>query len=139
MPEQGVAVIITNHAGSFLLHLRDEKAPSMANEWCLVGGKVEEGESTVEAARREVLEETGLVVTDITFFASFVKNDSGNDISVFTAVTVTRDQTMVLGEGKELRFFPKADALALLVSISNKNQYLQTLEEFLKGSDTLGE
>ena len=41
---EGSAMIIENYDGRFLLHLRDEHAPLMKNEWCLVGGTIEEGE-----------------------------------------------------------------------------------------------
>jgi ADP-ribose pyrophosphatase YjhB (NUDIX family) len=38
-----------------------------SNLWGIPGGKVKWGEPSVEALRREVLEETGLAVTDIEF------------------------------------------------------------------------
>lgn len=37
--------------------------PPAAGRWSIPGGKVEAGESDAQAVRREVLEETGLVVT----------------------------------------------------------------------------
>ena len=39
------------------------------------GGKVEEGESLIEAVRRETLEETGATLTDIEWFAEYVVHD----------------------------------------------------------------
>jgi 8-oxo-dGTP diphosphatase len=45
-----------------LLVIRRAHAPS-AGRWSIPGGRIEAGESDAEALRREVLEETGLVVT----------------------------------------------------------------------------
>lgn len=56
----GVAAVIWNDAGQVLL-IRRRKAPRKG-EWSLPGGKVEFGESLVEAALREVKEETNLEV-----------------------------------------------------------------------------
>ena len=39
------------------------------------GGKVEEGESLIEAVRRETLEETGATLTNIEWFAEYVVHD----------------------------------------------------------------
>lgn len=56
----GVAAVIWNANGEVLL-IRRRKAPRRG-EWSLPGGKVEFGESLVEAVLREVKEETGLEV-----------------------------------------------------------------------------
>jgi len=56
----GVGVIVINDAGMVLLELRSD-----CSAWGLPGGRLEAGESIVEAGKREVHEETGLEV-DIT-------------------------------------------------------------------------
>jgi 8-oxo-dGTP diphosphatase len=56
----GVAAVIWNQEGEILL-IRRSKAPR-AGQWSLPGGKVEFGETLLEAAKREVREETGLEV-----------------------------------------------------------------------------
>lgn len=53
----GVGVVIRGTADAILLEKRRD-----CGWWGLPGGKIEPGESIVEAAAREVLEETGLVV-----------------------------------------------------------------------------
>jgi 8-oxo-dGTP pyrophosphatase MutT (NUDIX family) len=62
VPVRYVAVIIEDLQGRVLLLLRGPTAPLMPNRWNLPGGKIESGESTVEAAMRETLEETALRV-----------------------------------------------------------------------------
>jgi 8-oxo-dGTP diphosphatase len=56
----GVAAVIWNNHGEVLL-IRRAKAPRKG-EWSLPGGKVEFGETLLEAVRREALEETDLVI-----------------------------------------------------------------------------
>nr|WP_307710200.1 NUDIX domain-containing protein [Streptomyces sp. V1I6] len=63
----GTAVMILNSRGQYLLHLRDAHKPICdAGTWSLVGGGLEEGESLDEAIAREILEETGLVLPEVT-------------------------------------------------------------------------
>ena len=52
-----VSAVIFDQRGRLLLQQRSD-----GGQWGLPGGSVEIGESLAEAARREVLEETGLVV-----------------------------------------------------------------------------
>ena len=57
---QAVGAVVQDAQGRLLLVLRGRE-PS-AGVWSIPGGKVEPGESREAAARREVLEETGLLV-----------------------------------------------------------------------------
>jgi 8-oxo-dGTP diphosphatase len=41
-----------------------------ANTWSIPGGHLEQGESWAEAAKREVLEETGMIVDNVRFLAA---------------------------------------------------------------------
>ncbi|MCJ8500117.1 nucleotide triphosphate diphosphatase NUDT15 [Desulfatitalea alkaliphila] len=62
IPLVGVGVIVIRN-GLFLLGLR--KGTHGAGTWALPGGHLEYGESVEECARREVREETGLVVRPV--------------------------------------------------------------------------
>lgn len=62
--------VIFNNEGKVLLlqYLPDSKE---SNKWDLVGGHLEEGENWKNGLKREILEETGLEVDDITPFRVF--------------------------------------------------------------------
>jgi ADP-ribose pyrophosphatase YjhB (NUDIX family) len=54
-----VFVLVVDGAGRILAHARD------SGPWSLPGGAMELGESVEDCARREVLEETGVELTDL--------------------------------------------------------------------------
>lgn len=57
---------MVEQAGRLLLELRAD-----CGRWALIGGAVDHGESLDEALRREVAEETGLVVREFALFGTF--------------------------------------------------------------------
>lgn len=59
---RAVGTIIENTMGEILLLKRHKNDPE-GEAWGLVGGKIDDGESSIEAAVREIVEEIGLVVT----------------------------------------------------------------------------
>jgi len=56
-----IAVAVVEHAGRYVIGQRPDGAP-LAGLWEFPGGKVRTGETPAQAAARECLEETGLVV-----------------------------------------------------------------------------
>lgn len=82
----GAVVVITDELGRLLLEER--RFPKGA--WGLAGGLMELGESTEDAAKREVFEETGLVVNDLKLINvysgpdHFVKAENGDEYFVVT-------------------------------------------------------
>ncbi|MBR2672205.1 MAG: 8-oxo-dGTP diphosphatase [Oscillospiraceae bacterium] len=58
---------IDNGSSYLMLHRVKKKNDINHDKWIGVGGKLEEGESPEECARREVLEETGLTLGNLRF------------------------------------------------------------------------
>lgn len=59
-----VSIWTVNSSGSILLTLRDSRKESYPNHWENTGGAALAGETSLQAARRELEEETGIVVDE---------------------------------------------------------------------------
>jgi 8-oxo-dGTP diphosphatase len=64
------AVSVALRRGDRLLLVRRGRAPSFGL-WAFPGGRVEPGETDEEAVRRELFEETGLIVEDVAFLRAW--------------------------------------------------------------------
>ena len=114
-------VVIFNDVGELLLQHRAD-----GSGWGLIGGFMELGETAEEAARREVLEETGLTVGSLELFGVFSTGElqtfpSGDQAQIVTASYLTAEVSGTLqldDEGLELRYFP-LDALPVPLFIPN--------------------
>lgn len=94
-------LLIVTDDGKLLLHHRDDK-PGIAHPgcWAGFGGAVEEGESIEEALRREVLEETGLVVQEPRLLTEAVDVEGGGRlVSIFYITGGISPEQIDLHEG----------------------------------------
>ena len=67
----GAVVVVFNAMGKTLIVRRHAGDRWMPGKWALVGGKLEEGESSCDAVIREAKEETGLdIINPIEFYTS---------------------------------------------------------------------
>mgnify|MGYP006352969321 FL=1 len=59
----GVKILLKNKEGKYLLVRRDaKKYPEVGAKWDIVGGRIDPGTTLIENLKREVKEETGLLI-----------------------------------------------------------------------------
>lgn len=104
----GAVAVITDDLGRILLEER--RFPKGA--WGLAGGLMELGESTEDVAKREVFEETGLVINDLKLINvysgrdHFVKAKNGDEYFVVTTAyyAKTHEGTLKVNELESISF-----------------------------------
>ena len=105
----GASIIIYKGEKILLQQRKDNKC------WGYHGGKIDTGEIVEEAARRELYEETGLIVNSMTLFGVFSGPDfhhiypDGNEVDIIDIVFTSNDFDGELSaqeeEVDELRWF----------------------------------
>jgi ADP-ribose pyrophosphatase YjhB (NUDIX family) len=85
-PGAGVSILALR--GRDVLLVKRGKAP-YGGAWSFPGGSIEWGETAAEAARRELLEETGLLASSLTLgdvVDAILRDDSGNAVAHYTII-----------------------------------------------------
>ena len=123
MPRIAVCYLV-DARGHVLLQHRDEHAPRAADQWGIVGGHVEEGESFEAAVHRELLEETGIATApgDLELWqdAEFAYSDGHRShYQVYAGQVDLTDDDIVLGEGRAIVFVDPDRAFDLDLAESN--------------------
>jgi 8-oxo-dGTP pyrophosphatase MutT (NUDIX family) len=101
-------VVLVDERGWLLLQERDEGAPVNPDQWSLVGGGVEEGETFVEAAVRELEEETEVTGVDLepvdTLSYLCDECDAWHEVELFLGFTHLTDADVTCHEGRQIVF-----------------------------------
>ena len=102
--------------GSQVLLVRRGTAP-MLGEWSLPGGRIESGERALDAARRELLEETGVTaeIQGVLEVVDGIFPDIGRHYVLIDFLAVWRVGEPRAGDdAAEARFFPVQEAIDLV-------------------------
>ncbi len=98
-----------------MLHRTKKENDENRDKWIGIGGKLEEGESPVDCARREIREETGLVAEKLSYRAviTFVSDLYGTEyMHLFTTDTFSGELRLDCEEG-ELAWIERERLLSL--------------------------
>lgn len=105
------SALLVDRRGWILLQERDEHALVSPNQWGLVGGHLEDGESWEEALHRELQEETGLSEQAFELWFDEIVQHSPKASShladrwqIWVARTDASDGDIELGEGRRIVF-----------------------------------
>ena len=126
-------VVLVDRRGWVLLQERDEHAPIAPEQWGYSGGHLEDGETYLEGALRELEEETGVrlgpeeVVEVGIFDVHHVETGTDDTLAMYAAATELTDADIECHEGRRIVFVEPAEALGLPLTASSR----QTLPGFL--------
>ena len=102
------SVVLVDPRGRLLLQERDEHPRVDPELWSPVGGGIDDGETDLEGALRELEEETGLTGIDLESLGIFSFYCAGcaetHDVVLFTAFTDLTDADVECHEGRQIVF-----------------------------------
>ena len=104
--------ILVNAEGQVLLNLRDASKAFYPNQWDLIGGTVESGETPHQCMLREIQEETGVVIDAVEWLGDFevpLEDGAFAVLHLFLGELDRPVADLLLGEGQEHRFFGLAE------------------------------
>ncbi|MAM64002.1 MAG: NUDIX pyrophosphatase [Candidatus Marinimicrobia bacterium] len=134
-------VYITTDDGILFLLLKRAKTKMYEHLWQGVAGKIEKGEKSWETAKRELLEETGLIPKKM-FIADHVskfyeaKDDRINLVPVF-GIEVNTKEVVLSDEHCDYKWVTIEEALDLLVWTGQKQAIIIVNEMILCNDDRM--
>lgn len=94
-------ILVQHTDGTYLLTKRDMRKDVYPGYWeASAGGSAVKGESPLEAAKRELYEETGIVSDDFRFISQTIREKSHSMFYSYLAVTDCDKASVVLQEGE---------------------------------------
>ena len=114
-PHESVGIVAVNEKNEILL-VQSKRYATMRLEWEIPAGRVEDGESMEEAARRECMEETGCTLSELTYLCCHNPSNGMSDLkeNVFLARVKSENALIDTNEVNTKAWFSKEQVLKLL-------------------------
>lgn len=80
-PHESISVVMINEKNEIMM-IQSKRYITARLEWEIPAGRIEEGETPEEAARRECLEETGCSLKDLKYLCCYNPNNGMSDLKV---------------------------------------------------------
>lgn len=112
----GVKVLLKNGQGKYLLLRRNpEKYPEVGSKWDIVGGRIKPGIPLLENLKREVLEETKLILEDEPKLvaAQDILRVPGRHVVRLTFMGIISGTPQIDEESMEYKWFSAEEILSL--------------------------
>lgn len=136
-PKNGSKIIIISPDKILLFHRDNIPTINAPDCWCLVGGGIEEGESSEQALLREVLEETSFNLSEYKLISKYF-GSKGEDVWLYVAFVEKEAESKFIlgpGEGQEIAWFSFDEALALKLTSGAKvilSKYQNLIKKIMK-------
>jgi len=111
MERKSVGIFILNKKKEVLLQLRDNKEGiDYPGYWGIIGGEINNGESDLDAIKREIKEEINIIIQKIKFISKLnIKRSNltlkDTEISIFKGETDMPISEIIIKEGQKIKFF----------------------------------
>lgn len=121
-PHEAVSIVVFNENDEVLL-IQSKRYTVMRLEWEIPAGRVEDGESKEEAARRECMEETGCTVKDLQFLCTQNPANGMSDCicHVFAARVASEAVNFDENEVKMKQWIPRERVLEMIKNNETKD------------------
>ena len=120
MEKKSTNIIICSDTNEILLHLRDDKPTILyPNRWVLPGGYIEEGETPEQCIIREMIEELGVELPEVSLFVA-AQRSYGFEYTFWVQANF-RVESIRLTEGQAIRWFPSHEIEQMELGYEDKS------------------
>ncbi len=121
-PHESVVIVIFNEKDEILM-IREKRYTVHRLEWEVPAGRIEDGETKEEAARREAMEETGCTLKDLKFLCTQnpANGMSDSTLHVFAAKAESEDGIQDVDEVAYKQWMPISQVEELLKNNETKD------------------